>query len=94
MNIFNMSALVSVFEYAINYDYNYVAVVVRMDGYPENEIIINPNENFKKKLEYYQNTYDENLNHKHSQGIRIVDATAGEDLDEIETDFSFKGVVH
>ena len=62
----------------------YIAVEVRMDGFPENEIIVNKYENINTKLEYYNKTYDENCNHKFAKGIRIVNATWTYNFDEIE----------
>jgi hypothetical protein len=62
----------------------YVAIQVRMDGFPEDEIIVNRYENIDTKLEYYNKTYDENCNHKFAKGIRIVNATGTNDFDEIE----------
>jgi hypothetical protein len=61
----------------------FVAIQVRMDGFPEDEIIINKYENIDSKLEYYNKTYDENCNHKFSKGIRIVNATWAYYFDEI-----------
>jgi hypothetical protein len=62
----------------------YVAIRVSMDGFPEDEIIINTHANIDTKLEYYKKTYDDELNHKFAKGIRIVDCTSGNSLDEIE----------
>ncbi|HRR51174.1 MAG TPA: hypothetical protein P5252_05060 [Candidatus Cloacimonas sp.] len=49
-----------------------VGVFIEMPGFESPEIIINPVENLEKKLEYYKNIYDENLNHKHAEGIKII----------------------
>lgn len=51
---------------------NGLGVLIDMPGYEFPELIINPPENLEKKLAYYKATYDENLNHKHAEGIRIV----------------------
>ena len=67
----------------------YVAIQVRMDGFPEDEIIVNRCENIDTKLEYYNKTYDENCNHKFAKGIRIVNATWTYDFRDIE--LSLKG---
>ncbi|MDF2537419.1 MAG: hypothetical protein K0S76_440 [Herbinix sp.] len=45
---------------------------IEMPGFECPEIIINPPENLVKKLEYYKNTYDDELEHKHSKGIKII----------------------
>jgi len=49
-----------------------VGVFIEMPGFESPEIIINPVENLEKKIEYYKNIYDENLNHKHAEGIKII----------------------
>lgn len=38
-----------------------VGIFIEMPGFESPEIIINPVENLEKKLDYYKNTYDENL---------------------------------
>ena len=57
-----------------------------MNGFPESEIIVNPIINADSKLAYYKNTYDEELNHKFSKGIRIAGFTFGNDMCKIEED--------
>lgn len=52
-----------------------VGVFIEMPEFESPEIIVNPVENLGKKLEYYKNTYDENLNHKHAEGIKIIGYT-------------------
>jgi len=47
-------------------------VLIDMPGFDFPEMITNPPENIEKKIEYYKATYDENCNHKHAKGIRIV----------------------
>lgn len=64
----------------------YVAVKIEMAGFPQPEIIINRRENIESKLEYYKKTYDENLNHKFEQGIKIVGFTYGDDFGDIQED--------
>lgn len=64
----------------------FVAIAVTMEGTPEREVIINGKANIDSKLKYYLKTYDENLVHKHSPGIRIVGFTYGEEYAEIEED--------
>ncbi len=50
-----------------------IKVLIEMPGFDKPELIINPPENIKKKMEYYKATYDENCEHKHAKGIRLVD---------------------
>ncbi|WYP24735.1 hypothetical protein NSQ54_10330 [Alkalihalobacillus sp. FSL W8-0930] len=66
---------------------NCVAVLVEMDGFPEPEIIINPTMNIDSKLAYYKKTYDEKLQHRFAQGIRIIDFTSGKDFAAIQRHF-------
>lgn len=49
-----------------------LSVLIDMPGFESPEMITNPPENIEKKIEYYKATYDENCNHKHAKGIRIV----------------------
>mgnify|MGYP003509473701 CR=1 FL=1 len=85
-----MSHLENVFNQAVKVpNQNYVAVKIQMEGFAEAEIIINPIRNVKEKLEYYKKTYDENLNHKFADGIKIVAVTFGETMKEIEDDFYY-----
>lgn len=45
---------------------------IQLPDLTEPELIINPPTNLKKKLEYYEKTYDNSLNHKYSAGIKIL----------------------
>lgn len=74
------------FERAKKNNAKFVAVRIEMEGFLEAEIIVNPIVNADSKLEYYKKTYDENLNHKHAKGIRIIGCTFGNDMREIERD--------
>jgi hypothetical protein len=64
----------------------YVGVLIEMPGFKCPEVIINPVENFDKKFDYYRNAYDENLNHKRAQGIKIIGFTYGDSFSELECD--------
>lgn len=74
------------FNYAKDVGAKYVAVVVEMDGFEYDEVIINPISNADKKLEYYKNTYNSDLTHKFSNGIKIVAFTYGNTYADIEMD--------
>ncbi len=52
-----------------------LGLFVEMPGFPLPELITNPWENLPKKLEYYKATYDDNLEHRHAKGIKIVSFT-------------------
>ena len=60
-----------------------ICVEVTIPGQKDTEFIINRNKSLANKLEYYCNTYDENLVHKHNKEIRIVSATPIEFLCEL-----------
>jgi hypothetical protein len=49
-----------------------IGLFIQLPDLTEPELIINPPTNLKKKLEYYEKTYDNNLNHKHADGIKIL----------------------
>lgn len=53
----------------------HIGLLIEMPGYPMPELITNPCANLEKKLEYYKNTYDDNLEHKHAKGIKIIGYT-------------------
>lgn len=57
-----------------------------MEGFKEAEVIINKIDNAEDKLNYYRNVYDENLNHKYSNGIRIVGCSYGNSFADIQKD--------
>lgn len=52
-----------------------LSLFIEMPNFKMPELITNPVPNLKGKLEYYKNTYDENLEHKHAKGIKIVGYT-------------------
>ncbi len=74
------------FNAAINNQAKFVGVLIEMKGFKEAEVIINKIDNAEDKLNYYQNVYDENLNHKYSNGIRIVGCSYGNSFADIQKD--------
>lgn len=48
-----------------------VMLIVSIDEYPEYEYIVVRNKNLKKKINYIDDTYDENLNHKNTDKVSI-----------------------
>jgi len=74
MELKNLEDLITVFKAAILTKQN-LGIIIEMPDFESPEIIVNPTENLSKKLEYYQNTYDENLEHKHAKGIKIIGYT-------------------
>ncbi|WP_294376922.1 hypothetical protein [uncultured Clostridium sp.] len=74
------------YDEAVKNEENFVGVKIQMQGYPKPEIIINPSENFSKKLEYYKNSYNEDLTLKAFDGIKIIGCAHGECFEEIYDD--------
>jgi len=74
MELEKMSELEFVVKTAIKTKQS-LGVLIEMPGFESPEMIINPCENLEKKLEYYKNTYDDNLEHKHAKGIKIIGYT-------------------
>jgi hypothetical protein len=60
------------FNEAVNEEAEYVAVQIEMDGFPSDEVLINDKHNIDSKLAYYKKTYNEDLEHRYTPGIRIV----------------------
>lgn len=79
-------SLIACFHDAINKNSQFVAVLIRMDGYPRDEVIINHIENAKAKLGYYLTVYDEDLRMHRNQSIQIVGFTHANSFDEIQAD--------
>lgn len=50
-----------------------VGIKLKMPNQKESEIIMNYNSSIDAKLEYYMNTYDDNLVHKNNPEIQIID---------------------
>ncbi|EGW39171.1 hypothetical protein [Desulfosporosinus sp. OT] len=71
MELEKMSELEFVVKTAIKTKQS-LGLIIEMPGFESPELIINPVENLEKKLEYYKNTYSEDLEHKHAKGIKII----------------------
>lgn len=82
----NKQKLTNCFNNAIARKAKYIGVAVVNENYPGVEVIINPNENFRDKLEYYHNAYDDNLELKTYSAIKITAFTYGDDIEKIGTD--------
>lgn len=80
----NREQLEKVFKEAFENEAEYVFVEIFM-------VIVNPTTNIIPKMEYYLKTYDENLNHKFSKGIRILNFGATNDLGLLEYHYHVKG---
>ncbi|MED3540726.1 hypothetical protein ABEX53_01255 [Bacillus toyonensis] len=71
------------FNEALIEEAEYVAVLIEMDGIPSDEVIINDKHNIDSKLAYYMKTYNEDLEHRYTPGIRIVGFAYGYLFSEI-----------
>lgn len=64
----------------------FFAIKVRMEGFPEPEIIVNRMENAEAKIAYYEKVYNEDLTLKAFNGIKIIDMWVGDYLECLEYD--------
>ena len=67
----NLSRLEQCIRTAINLRLKYIGVLVSVNG--NEELIINKAKNFESKLDYYRNSYNEDLTLKANKSIKIVD---------------------
>lgn len=69
----NKQDLIDAFDECIKYNLP-ICIVLKLPETPANELIINPPDNFEKKIDYYKNTYDDNLINKNNPEIKILNA--------------------
>ena len=74
------------FKSAKENNVNYIGLLISMREFEKPEVIINPKENFDNKLEYYKKTYNDQLTHKYSKGIKIIGFTYGQSFAHIQWD--------
>ena len=72
------------FDAAAKESANYVGVLVQINNNESKELIVNKRPSFEEKLAYYKNAYDNDLNHKHAVGIKIVGFCQADSLGELE----------
>lgn len=84
--ILKMTSLEKCFKAAKDSEAQWIGVCIKTEGHPEEEIIINPKENFDVKLEYYKKAYTDDLVLKTYDGIKIVGFTYADDFTEIQSD--------
>ena len=65
--------LIDCFNEGLENDCQMIGVLVDIKNYDYSELIVNNRQNIKKKLEYYKETYDKNLSHRHADNICITD---------------------
>ena len=90
----NIKNLEKCFYEASQQDKKYVGVKVQMQGFPKPEIIINENENFDSKFDYYKKSCNEDLTLKAFSGIKIIGFTYGNSFQEIENDLTESNITH
>ena len=66
--------LIEVFNEAVQLFSDFVAVAIETRGSEGIEIIINPRENLRDKLEYYKKAYNNDLVLNTFDGIKIISA--------------------
>jgi hypothetical protein len=81
-----MQNLEACFKAAKECDARYVGVAIQLPNAKSEEIIINGQENFDQKLEYYKHTYNEDLNHRAVPNLKITAFTFGNTFADIEYD--------
>jgi hypothetical protein len=68
--------LIEILNSAIKDKNEYIAVAVETRGSNDVEIIINPNSNLEKKLNYYTRSYNDDMVLNTYDGIKVVAAMA------------------
>ena len=79
----NRTDLENKFKLAKKEKASFIGVLIKMPDYKDEEVIINSSSNFNKKLSYYMETYNENLEHRFSKEIKIIDCAFGDDFTSI-----------
>lgn len=74
------------FKKAVELNHKYMGVIIKAGGI-ESEMIINSMINYPQKQAYYNLVYDNTLDHKHAEGIRITGVVSGSSFDELEDAF-------
>ena len=72
--------LIDTFNYAIDNNYKFIVLDLTVPNSDVYETIIVRNPNFKNKLEYYKNAYDDDLKLNACQDIKIMHLTATNEL--------------
>lgn len=87
MKKLTLDGLEDCFRMAEGMEWNYVGVKIQMEGFEKPEVIINPKENFRTKLDYYKKAYNNDLVLKTFNGIRIIDYCYADSYEEIQNGF-------
>lgn len=75
------------FSNAITTGAKLIGVMIQLPNMNEPEAIVNPRANFPKKLEYYMSNYNDNLELKTNNEVKIIGLTYGDTYEEIEAEF-------
>lgn len=78
------------FNKAIKDNMAYVGVLIAMKDLNRVELIINPRQNFEKKLRYYKGAYNKDLTLKANNEIRIVGIAFSNHLSALEHELLLK----
>lgn len=79
-----LKKLETMMDEGIDMKCKYIVMRIDMVGFPSPEIIINPIDNFKDKIEYIKKTYNDDLTHKFSSGISISDFDLSCDKNDLD----------
>jgi 3-oxoacyl-ACP reductase-like protein len=79
-----MDYLLTCFASAKSLGAKYVGVAIQLPNAKGTEVIINSSENFDDKMNYYKNTYTDELNHKSVPDLKITGFTLGFSYEDIE----------
>lgn len=79
----NLDRLNNCFDNARVMNLEYIGLAVDI-GLETAEIIINGKENFDKKQEYYNFVYDQSLEHKHAESVRIIGFSCANSMQELQ----------
>ena len=66
-----MEELENIINTAISFDTD-LSLFIKLPDLAEPEVITNPSVNLEQKLKYYKETYNDDLEHKYADGVRIL----------------------
>lgn len=84
MTQLNIKNLEACFKAAKAQNKKYIGVKILITGFDAEEIIINPSDNFEKKLQCYKIAYNSRLIFNATDKIRITGFTYGDSFEEIQ----------
>ena len=89
VQVSRMIQVVERFHTAISMNHKFVAVALLSPNTQSPEVIINEDISLYSKLKYYENTYDESLNHRHVPGCKIVAVTSSDTYEGISANLYY-----